>query len=339
LGVSVTIVKPIKVAVLGFWHVHARDYAGRAVDHPRTELVAVWDDDQERGRAGADQFGVPYTADFEVLLGSDIDAVIVTTATSAHEQVLVAAAEAGKHIFTEKVLAPTVDAATAVIAAADASGVKLTVSLPRLYHGYTQTIREVLRAGALGEVSYGRVRLSHDGAVSRNGAPAWLPQRFFEPGEAIGGAFTDLGCHPAYLTQLFLGMTPETVSATYRSFTHRRLEDHAVVTLGYGDQRIGVAEAGFVSRSPFVVDLMGTEGWLSYRAPDDVVRVGGPGSADTVRTITVDPDEPDAFSQWVEHIDDDTRADDNLARAVELTRLVVAANSSAATGAAVSYAA
>jgi 1,5-anhydro-D-fructose reductase (1,5-anhydro-D-mannitol-forming) len=338
-SVSVTIVEPIKVAVLGFWHVHARDYARRAVDHPRTELVVVWDDDEERGRAGADEFGVPYTADFDALLASDIDAVIVTTATSAHEQVMVAAAEAGKHIFTEKVLAPTVGAATALIAAADASEVKLTVSLPRLYHGYTQTIRELLRADTLGEVNYGRVRLSHDGAVSRPRTAAWLPERFFEPDEAIGGAFTDLGCHPAYLIQLFLGMTPETVSATYRAFTHRRLEDHAVVTLGYGDQRIGVAEAGFVSRGPFAVDLMGTEGWLSYRAPDDVVRIGGAGSADPVRTVTVAPDEPDAFSQWVKHIDDDTRADDNLARAVELTRLVVAANSAAATGATVSYAA
>jgi 1,5-anhydro-D-fructose reductase (1,5-anhydro-D-mannitol-forming) len=332
-------VEPVTVAVLGFWHVHARDHARRAVEHPQAELALVWDDDEERGRAGAEQFGVPYTADFEAVLASDVDAVIVTTATSQHEQVMIAAVEAGKHIFTEKVLAPTVDAATAVIAAADAQGVKLSVSLPRLYHGYTQTIREVLGAGTLGEISYGRVRLSHDGAVDRPGAPAWLPERFFEPDEAVGGAFTDLGCHPAYLTQLFLGMAPETVSATYRSFTQRRLEDHAVVTLGYSDQKIGVAEAGFVSRSPFAVDLMGTEGWLSYRAPDDVVRVGGPGSADSVRTFEVAPDAPDAFSQWVGHIDDDTRADDNLARAVELTRLVVAANSAAATGATISYAA
>ena len=44
---------------------------------------------------------------------------------------------------------------------------------------------------------------------------------------------------------------------------------------------------------------------------------------------------PGAFAQWVQHIHDDTTADDNLRHAVELTRMVVAANESAATGRAV----
>ena len=44
------------------------------------------------------------------------------------------------------------------------------------------------------------------------------------------------------------------------------------------------------------------------------------------------PTPTDAFAQWVGHMRDGTRADDNLARAVELTRLVVAANEAAATG-------
>ena len=47
------------------------------------------------------------------------------------------------------------------------------------------------------------------------------------------------------------------------------------------------------------------------------------------------PDEQDAFGRWVTHIRDGTRADDNLTRAVELTRLVAAANSAAASGATV----
>ncbi len=36
---------PIRVAVAGFWHVHAGDYARTPGAHPDTELVAVWDDD------------------------------------------------------------------------------------------------------------------------------------------------------------------------------------------------------------------------------------------------------------------------------------------------------
>ncbi len=322
---------PLRVAVLSFWHVHAGDYSRSTQNHPDTELVAVYDDDAERGAAGAKDFGAEYTDDLDALLArDDIDAVTITTETSRHRDVMVAAARAGKHIFTEKLLAPTVAEAEEIIAAADENNVKLIVSLPRLYHGYTAKISEILATGALGELTYGRVRLSHDGAVAN-----WLPERFYDPKTAIGGALTDLGCHPVYLTQLFLGDDPDTVSSTYRSVTKRPVDDHAVVTIGYPNQRIGVIEAGFASRTPFSIELFGTEGALIYNDAENVVRVSG---ADRDWTSHDVPEHgQDAYGQWVDHIRNNTRADDNLARAVELTRLVVAANEAAASGNSVSY--
>jgi 1,5-anhydro-D-fructose reductase (1,5-anhydro-D-mannitol-forming) len=116
---------PLKVAILGYWHVHAADYAQEAQDHPDTEIVAVWDEDVERGRAGADACGVEFVPDLDALLARDeLDAVIVTTETSRHADVMVRAAAARKHIFTEKVLAPTVAEAEAIIGATDAAGVR-----------------------------------------------------------------------------------------------------------------------------------------------------------------------------------------------------------------------
>lgn len=322
---------PLRVAVLSFWHVHAGDYSRSTERHPDTELVAVYDDDAERGTAGAKEFGVDYADDLDALLArDDIDAVTITTETSRHRDVMVAAARAGKHIFTEKLLAPTAAEAEEIIAAADREGVKLIVSLPRLYHGYTTKINEILATGTLGELTYGRVRLSHDGAV-RN----WLPDRFYDPATAIGGALTDLGCHPVYLTQLFLGDAPDTVSATYRSITNRPVDDHAVVTIGYPNQRIGVIEAGFASRTPFSIELFGTAGALIYNDAENVVRVSGPDREWTSHQVP--EHSQDAYGQWVDHIRNDTRADDNLARAVELTRLVVAANEAAAGGKSVPY--
>ena len=113
----------------------------------------------------------------------------------------------------------------------------------------------MLAAGALGTLTYGRVRLSHDGATA-----GWLPERFYDPATAVGGALTDLGCHPVYLIQRWLGARPERVSATYGSVTGRAVEDHAVVTAGYADGRIGVIETGFVSRDPYAIELHGTDG-------------------------------------------------------------------------------
>lgn len=321
---------PLRVAVLGFWHVHAGDYAQQAVDHPDTDLVAVWDDDEARGREGADRFGVPYTDDLDALLArDDVDAVTITTSTDVHHDVITRAARAGKHVFTEKLLAPTVEECEAVVRACEEAGVALVVSLPRLYHGYTTAIRDEIASGRLGELTYARVRLSHDGAI----AP-WLPERFFDPATAIGGALTDLGCHPVYLTQLFLGAAPDSVSAVYRSVTGRAVEDHAVVTVGYPSQAIGVIEAGFVAGTPFTIDLFGTTGRVSYTDDGNRLTAGGPGYGGETVELSVPDDAPDAFAQWVTHVHDGTRAEDNVARAIELTRLVVAANAAAAGGAA-----
>jgi 1,5-anhydro-D-fructose reductase (1,5-anhydro-D-mannitol-forming) len=322
---------PLKIATLSFWHVHAGDYSRQAKAHPGTELVAVWDDDPDRGKSAAEQFGVEFTDDLDALLArEDLDGVVITTPTDVHRGVMVKAARAGKHIFTEKVLAPTVAEAEEIVTATDEAGVKLIVSLPRLYHGYTQAISEVIDDGTLGTITYGRVRLSHDGAIPRDGVEGWLPQRFFEPSTAIGGALTDLGCHPVYLTQLFLGAQPDTVSATYRSIAERGLEDNAVVVVGYPNQKIGVIEAGFASNNPFTIELFGTDGTLTYTDAGNVLLVNG-------EQVDVPEHSTDAFAQWVDHINNGTRADDNIARAVELTRLVVAANESAKTGNAIAY--
>jgi 1,5-anhydro-D-fructose reductase (1,5-anhydro-D-mannitol-forming) len=323
---------PITVAVLGFWHVHAAEYAAQVHHHPDTKLVAVWDDDPARGRAAADAVDTVFVGDLDNLLSrDDIDAVTVTAATSAHRAILLRAARAGKHIFTEKLLAPTVTEAEEIIGMADEAGIVLQVSLPRLYHGYTSAIVGELDKGRLGELTYCRIRLSHDGAIA-----GWLPDRFYDRTAAVGGAFSDLGCHPAYLTQLFLGARPATVSATYASFTQRHVEDQAVVTLGYPGGGIGVIETGFLSRDPFSIEMHGTTASLAYQSTGEGLRVRNTGS-DTWQSLPVPDDDADPFSRWVTHIRDTTRADDNLSRAVELTRLVSAANTAAATGTTVRY--
>ena len=329
--------RPIRVAVVGWWHVHAADYARDTVRHPETELVAVWDDESDRGAAGAAAFGVPFEPDLDRLLArDDVDAVTITTATRDHRDVMVRAARAGKHAFTEKVLAPTVAEAQEIVAATDRAGVRLVVSLPRLAAGSTGAIARLIDSGRLGRISHARVRLSHDGALPRDGGPGWLPERFFDPETAIGGALTDLGCHPVYLVQRFLGLQPETISATYRSLTGRAVDDHAVVTAGYADGAIGLIEAGFVSAEPFVVEVHGTAGRVRY-SDDDGLRASGAAFGDANVALEVPPDDPSPFAQWVEHIRAGTRADDNLVRAVELTRLVATANRAAADGRTLPY--
>lgn len=315
---------PLRIAALSAWHVHAEEYAREAQQNPDTELVAVWDEDAERGRALAETLGVEFAGDLDALLArEDLDGVTVTTATSAHREVIGKAIAAGKHVFTEKLLAPTVAEGEELIAAAREAGVRLTVSLPRLSHGYALALRRVLEEGTLGRLTYSRVRLAHNGSVAD-----WLPARFYDPAAAIGGAFSDLAAHPAYLTQLILGADVEVRSATYTDMTGRGVEDNAVVTVTGTDGAIGVIETGFVTpASPFSIEVQGTKGSFQHGLGTD-----GGTSVDTGEgpvALDVPGDGENPFAQWVHAIRSGEETTENLERAQALTTLVVAANAAA----------
>ena len=366
----------IRLAVLSFWHVHGSEYSALAAEHPGTEVAAMWDEDPARGRAEAEQRGVPFVPRLEdVLARDDVDGVIVTTPTSLHREVILGAAAAGKHVFTEKVIAATRREAEEIAAAAAAADIAFMVCLRRTVHASTLSIKQLLDAGALGEVTCARIRDSHSGALPTERHPrGWLPEHFYAADEAQGGALVDLGAHPTYLMRTFLGM-PESVSAALGDVTGRGADDNAVVTWRYPSGGVAVVETGFVSRfAPFSIELHGTEGSVLF----DEVGVGervearlaagasvssrppptaaggapadpwGPTGRLLVRSTRLDgardrwlvqsphvPEEPHPFARWVEHIQRGTRAPENVALGVDMSALMEAAHRSAATGRAV----
>gem|GEM_PF-6333510 len=52
----------VNVALLSFWHVRAKDYARAVQNHPGARITVVWDEDEARGKAWAEQLGVPFRA-------------------------------------------------------------------------------------------------------------------------------------------------------------------------------------------------------------------------------------------------------------------------------------
>ena len=102
----------MKVAVCGLWHVHAEEYFNRAM--ALGEVVGVYDDNEQRRTDFCNKYQVKPIETFEEVLKSDAEGVIVATATNAHVDVMVALANAGKHIFTEKVLALTDEGAAKI---------------------------------------------------------------------------------------------------------------------------------------------------------------------------------------------------------------------------------
>ncbi|AIQ56676.1 Gfo/Idh/MocA family protein [Paenibacillus borealis] len=322
----------IRIGKISFWHVHAWDYTKQAQEHGDTVIAAVWDEDAERGKKAADSLSVPFFDSLEDMLAQkDIDAVIVDAPTNMHRDIIIAAAKAGKHIFTEKVIASTLSEVNEILSEVSENGVKLTVSLPRLNDGYTLSVQDVLNQRMLGEITYVRVRLSHNGATAN-----WLPEHFFSLEQCQGGALIDLGCHPMYLARLFLDQEVTGVSASFGYVTGKEVEDNAVATLYTSSGAIGVVEAGFVnSYSPFTIEVHGTEGTLLYGTPEEKLLVRSAKAADkgdSWNDIPLMARRESAFEQWVTHIQNNTLAAENIQIATELTRLMEAANLSAKEG-------
>jgi len=327
----------IRVALLSFWHVHAPDYARQALENSGTAIAAIWDEMPERGLAQAKAFGVPFYERLDDLLAhADVDGVIVDAPTTMHRTVMVAAARAGKHIFTEKVLAPTLRECNEIVAAVKTTGVTLMVSLPRLYSGSTLAIKAILDRKLLGELTQVRTRLTHDGALGTKQNPhaGWLPASFFDPQQTAGGVMIDLGAHPMYLTRLFLGLS-ESVSASFVSITKYPVEDNVVAVLRYPQGALGIAEASFVNHfSPFTIEVHGTDGSLLYGTPDATLRIrsslAGKPARDTWSVWKeIPPDQPSPFQQWVSHMQHGTMATENVQAAIDLSMLIEAANISA----------
>lgn len=328
---------PLSLALIGFWHVHAQDYAAEAAAHLDTRVVTSWDPDAAFGADCARDLGIDFEPDLDAILGrDDIDGVIITTATTQHDEIITRAIAAGKHVFTEKLLSATVEGAESLIDQAEAAGVALVISLPRLSEPLTATVDRILGSGALGEVNYSRIRLAHDGSVA-----GWLPDRFYDRTDAIGGALTDLGCHAVYLTQHFMGVWPETVSAVYGRATGYELEDNAVVTLGYSGGRIAVVESSNITvPGASTLEIRGTRGTLVAGFAGLGLMAKGE-EFDLESWVALDLDEglPAPFDAWTRAIRGEGSTEANHRAAVELTRLVVAANSAAEAGRTLAYSA
>ncbi len=262
------------VAMLSFAHVHADGYARQVVDHARARLVVVWDEEEARGREAAKRFGVPFEPDLDRVLAWDgVGGVVCNAPSSMHAEILTRAAQAGKHLFTEKVLSPTVADCDRIIAAARQAGVQLVISMPRLCEGGVRWLKEAIDAGDLGEITFARTRQGHAAALDGN----WKPGNWFrDPERAGGGALMDLGAHPVYIIRHLLG-EPRSVMARLSSFRGAyEVDDNALVLIEFGSGALGSVEASWVQRGgPGGVAVYGTKGWAMLGYPGAAVIAGG----------------------------------------------------------------
>lgn len=244
-------------AMLGKWHVHAPGYAREAINAGGT-CKAVWDPDYEVAKAWAAELGCDAVECLDCLLArEDIDSVIVGTPTSMHYEVIMKAAKAKKHIFTEKTLAPTVAECNEIAAAVKEAGILFEISYPHRTWPTVLYAKQIVASGILGDISIGRFRNAHGGASDN-----WLPAYWYEKKDACGGAMMDLGCHPMYISAYLFGK-PVRISSMYNTLTDKPVDDNAVNTIEFENKAIAIVETSFVTPiSPWAFEIYGTKGYL-----------------------------------------------------------------------------
>lgn len=254
----------MKTAIFGVWHVHAPDYARTAQKYG--EVVGFYEPNDALAAAFAAHFDIPRFATTEDLLTSDAEGVIVCSATNTHTDDMIKIANAGKHIFTEKVLALTDADCARVAEAVEKNNVSFTISLFQKYLPARRAVKAVCESGELGNINYLRFRNCHSGSSAD-----WLPAHFYSRAECGGGAMIDLGAHGMYLTHWILG---EPISAK-SAFTLCNqnpgaaaknadgVEDNAVTVMTFEGGAIAVNETGFVSCcSPVIFEVHGDRGYV-----------------------------------------------------------------------------
>lgn len=250
----------LKIGLIGagrMGRLHAENLTARI---PGAQLYAVADVVIEAAQACAALSGARLvTADYRELLADPaVDAVLISSGTAAHAQIIADAARAGKHIFCEKPVALTLAETDAALDAVREAGVTLQLGFNRRFD---PTFRRAHDARASGEI--GEPHLLH--IISRDPAPP--PPAYVA---TSGGIFLDMTIHDFDMARYLVGSEVEQVYARGSVLIDPAIgalgdRDTAVVVLEFNNGVLGTIENsrravyGYDQR----VELLGSKGGVS----------------------------------------------------------------------------
>ncbi|NDL55564.1 Gfo/Idh/MocA family protein [Phytoactinopolyspora mesophila] len=173
--------------------------------HPNVSRLVVTDLKPERAEQLAGHYENAATSpSFEDLLESDVDAVAIFTQRWTHAPLVLAALEAGKHVYSAVPMATELTDIEAIIAAVERTGLTYMMGETSYYNPATVFMRDKIREGALGQVFYSEGDYVHDmdlgfyAAYQYSGGENWKATASYPPmlypTHAIGGV---LGAVPA----------------------------------------------------------------------------------------------------------------------------------------------
>lgn len=243
----------MRIGIIGCGKITLVRHGPECAANPRIELAGFTDRIFERAQAMADQFGGRAYPNQEALLADEkIDGVIVCTANTTHASVSLAALRAGKHVLCEKPVAVSVEEAVKMDAEARKAGKLLMIAQNQRFDLVNMRAKELLCAGAVGEMITFQAEFSHGGPEQ------WsidaTNSMYISKRESFLGALGDVGIHKIDLMRWMLDDEFTGVMANVRTLQKKdsvgkplEVEDNALLILDTAKGRMGTLIASWTN--------------------------------------------------------------------------------------------
>ena len=230
----------------------------------RDRVHVVYSRSEERAQAFcADNDVAEWTTDLEEAIAHpETDTVVIGLPNQLHEEAVELCATHGKAVLCTKPLARSADEAKRMLDTAERAGIFAGYLEDLVYTPKTLKALELVRAGAIGDVTWARSRETHPGPHS-----AW----FWDAAQAGGGPIVDLGCHCIEIVRNFIGKEnrPVDVMCWADTLVHPiEGEDNAIALIRFESGAVGQFEVSWTFRGGMDLrdEVAGTEGtiWLDH---------------------------------------------------------------------------
>jgi predicted dehydrogenase len=180
----------MKIGIIGVGGIAQTTHIPNFKKVPDVEVSAITDINKEKLQYVAEKFGIKQTfTDWEKLIDSDIDAVVICSPNAFHAEQSIKAMERGKHVLCEKPVCLTAAEVKRVFSTSKKTGKKFMAAFPRRFTGEAKVLKSMIDNGDFGKIYYIKA-----GYLRRRGIPG-LGTWFTNKKLAGGGPMMDVGVH------------------------------------------------------------------------------------------------------------------------------------------------
>jgi predicted dehydrogenase len=254
--------RPVQLGIVGLgrW---AKVLTRAIAKSDQLKIVAGYSRSEEKRRAFEQEMGVRAVPDMQTLLADpDIKGVILTVPNEQHLPVAREVAAAGKHVYTEKPIASTLEEGLEIEALEKEYGVSVTVGHSSRLMAGIRAIKQAADAGELGRVAFMEANFSNERALELTPQTwRWYKDR------APGGPLSQLAIHQFDILHYLGGEITEASSmASKLSPVGAEVDDQSMTLLKFADGKVGYVGSCWTSPGVFSVRVFGSKGLMHYEA-------------------------------------------------------------------------